>query len=503
MIVSKEVAHQWFGNLVTPKWWSEVWLKDGFSSFFGIKALTMIESSWSVKDIMPMQYREMFEKEEKVNAHPLYFNLSITEKPLRDAFDTTANVKGNCLVNMIYHFIGESIFVSSIKKYIRGYYYRSADQNDLWDIFQHEIELSKSPLKNFSMKSIMKGWTNQAGFPVVHVIRNNETGFVELMQERFYKQDLNDHSTKEELWSIPLTWTIESDQRFDGTLPKAWMLERRMVINDTGLSEAIFNNQWILFNINQTGLYRVNYDIENWKLLSNRFDLLPETTKLQIMTDAFAMFNRGLLDLTFIWKFLSKLNVDTEKNVWLSVEADIEYIEYRLSNSNIFKFATCKLIDEVYRSKVENIFDTDTKTWSSFKIVLTKWACRIGHKSCVKSVKDFVEELLRNDSIVKEQDLSTELRVWVYCTYSKFSTTEQWFKLLDKYHEPKGKDKFSLAYALGCTPNSTLIEWYLSSFSTENIKATLMAIARNPNAFNLTIDFIDRVDKILDKSYGK
>ncbi|KAI4487822.1 hypothetical protein M0802_011782 [Mischocyttarus mexicanus] len=253
MIVSKEVAHQWFGNLVTPKWWSEVWLKDGFSSFFGIKALTMIESSWSVKDIMPMQYREMFEKEEKVNAHPLYFNLSITEKPLRDAFDTTANVKGNCLVNMIYHFIGESIFVSSIKKYIRGYYYRSADQNDLWDIFQHEIELSKSPLKNFSMKSIMKGWTNQAGFPVVHVIRNNETGFVELMQERFYKQDLNDHSTKEELWSIPLTWTIESDQRFDGTLPKAWMLERRMVINDTGLSEAIFNNQWILFNINQTG----------------------------------------------------------------------------------------------------------------------------------------------------------------------------------------------------------------------------------------------------------
>ncbi|KAI4480864.1 hypothetical protein M0804_009961 [Polistes exclamans] len=403
MIASHEVAHQWFGNLVTPKWWSEVWLKEGFSSFFGIKALSMIESSLSVQDIMAMEYREMFKKEEQDNAHPLYLNLNITGKKLSDIFDATPYVKGNCLVNMIFHFLGETIFYSSIKKYIHTYYYRAADQNDLWDIFQEEIELSKL-FHNFSIQNIMKGWTNHAGFPVVHVNRNNDTGLVELMQERFYRQDLNVHGTSEELWCIPLTWTIESDQRFDGTLPKAWMHERRMVINDTGLSEAIFNNQWILFNINQTGLYRVNYDEENWKFLINRFDLLPDTTKHQILSDAFAMFNRGLLDQTLIWKFLLKLNVDTDTNVWLLVKDALGYIEYRLWDSHVFM-------------------------------------------------------------------------------------------LLAKYHEPKENDKFSLAYALGCTPNSTLIEWFLSSFSTEHIEVTLMAVASNPNAFDLAMEFMERVEK--------
>ncbi|XP_015186356.1 PREDICTED: endoplasmic reticulum aminopeptidase 2-like [Polistes dominula] len=492
IIASHEVAHQWFGNLVTPKWWSEVWLKEGFSSFFGIMALTMIESSWSVEEMMALEYRKMFEKEEKENAHPLYINLNITRNKLSDIFDTTPYVKGNCLVNMIFHIIGETIFFKSIKKYIRTYYYRAADQNDLWDIFQDEIELSKLFTK-LSIKTIMKSWTNHAGFPVLHVIRNNHTGFVELMQERFYRMNLNVDDKSEELWWIPLTWTIESDQRFDGTLPKAWMHERRMVINDTGLSEAIFNNQWILFNINQTGLYRVNYDEENWKLLNNRFDHLPDRTKLQVLSDAFAMFNKGLLDQALLWKFIFKLNVDTEKNVWLLVKDALKYIEYRLWDSHVFRFVTCKLIDEVYQSKVGNLFESDMETWSKFKIELTKWACWIGHKSCLKYLNDFVEQLLQNDTIVKEQDLSSEFLVWVYCTYVKFSTTEQWFKLLDKYHEPKENDKFSLAYALGCTPNSTLIKWYLSSFSTKDINITLMAISRNPNAFDLNMNYIERL----------
>nr|XP_050853793.1 thyrotropin-releasing hormone-degrading ectoenzyme-like [Vespula vulgaris] len=509
IIASHAVAHQWFGNLVTPKWWSNVWLKEGFSSFFGIKTLSMIESSWSIEDIMAAQYREMFEREAKEKAYPLYLNLSL-KRPLGDIFDSTPYVKGNCLVNMIFHFLGESIFFSSIKRYINVYRYGAADEGDLWDVFQEEIKSTLS--KELSMRNIMKNWTDHAGFPVVHVLRNNDTGLVELTQERFYRDGLNPRGTSEELWCIPLTWTIESDQRFDGTLPKAWMLERRMVINDTGLSEAIFNNQWILFNINQTGLYRVNYDVENWRLLTNRFDILPERTKLQILNDAFAMFNAGLLDQAFLWKILLKFNIDTEETVWLSVKTALEYIEYRLWDSHVFEFVSCKLVDDVYLSKAENLFETDIETWSTFQFELTKWACSVGHKTCIKSVLNFVDELLRNDTSINiADDLSREFRLWAYCTYVKFSSEEQWSKLLAKYHEPKENDKFSLAYALGCTLNITLIERYLSSISLENknwknnenqyIEITLTAIANNPSAFNLAMVFIEQLEN-LDKSYG-
>ncbi|XP_047356271.1 thyrotropin-releasing hormone-degrading ectoenzyme-like isoform X1 [Vespa velutina] len=507
IIASHAVAHQWFGNLVTPKWWSDVWLKEGFSSFFGIKALSMIESSWSMEYIMAGQYRKMFEREAKEKAYPLYLNLSM-KKSLRDIYDSRAYLKGNCLVNMIFHFLGESIFFSSIKRYINIYRHGAADQEDLWDIFQEEIK-SRSHME-FSMRNIMKNWTDHAGFPVVHVLRNNETGLVELTQERFYRDALNPHGTSEELWSIPLTWTIESDQRFDGTLPKAWMLERRMVINDTGLSEAIFNNQWILFNINQTGLYRVNYDVENWRLLTNRFDILPETTKLQILNDAFAMFNAGLLDQAFLWKILLKFNVDTEETVWLSVKDAFKYIEYRLWDSQVFEFVTCKLVEDVYISKVKNLFEIDIDSWSTFNFEMTKWACSMGHKTCIKSVLNFVDELLENDTSITD-DLTREFRLWAYCTYAKFSSEEQWSKLLAKYHEAKENDKYSLAYALGCTLNITLIERYLSSISLENknsknnenqyVEVTLMAIANNPSALNLTMAFIEQLENV-DKRYS-
>lgn len=72
-----------------------------------------------------------------------------------------------------------------------------------------------------------------------------------VFQERFYHYGLN--STSEELWHVPLTWTTENEQQFGNTLPKAWMAKKRMKINDTALSRASSSDQWILFNINQTG----------------------------------------------------------------------------------------------------------------------------------------------------------------------------------------------------------------------------------------------------------
>jgi len=78
-----------------------------------------------------------------------------------------------------------------------------------------------------------------------------------VFQNRFYHYGLN--STSEELWHIPLTWTTENEQQFSNTLPKAWMVKKRIKINDIALSRATSNNQWILFNINQTGNITVVY----------------------------------------------------------------------------------------------------------------------------------------------------------------------------------------------------------------------------------------------------
>lgn len=127
----------------------------------------------------------MFDSDADETAHPLHIDLKRLNG-LSDVFDATSYVKGNCVAHMIYHFLGERIFLSSVRRYIRTYYYRSADQEDLWRIFQMQIDRAHGPpaFSGLRMKNVMRTWTCQAGFPILTVRQNRETGAIELTQVR-------------------------------------------------------------------------------------------------------------------------------------------------------------------------------------------------------------------------------------------------------------------------------------------------------------------------------
>jgi len=132
-----------------------------------------------------MVCRDVFDNDVDKTAQPLHIDLRKLTG-LSDVFNWTPYVKGNCMVHMIYHFLGERIFLSSVRRYIRTYHYRSADQEDLWSIFQMQIDRAHEvpALSKLRMKDIMRTWTCQAGFPILNVRRNRETGAIELTQVR-------------------------------------------------------------------------------------------------------------------------------------------------------------------------------------------------------------------------------------------------------------------------------------------------------------------------------
>ncbi|KAL6259522.1 hypothetical protein P5V15_009439 [Pogonomyrmex californicus] len=491
-IVAHEVAHQWFGNLVTPKWWDEVWLKEGFASFFGHLALKLLEPAfWDLQANFMIECHRVFDSDASETAHPLHIDMRKLSK-LTGIFDLTSYVKGNCMVHMIYHFLGERIFLSSMRHYMRMYHYRNADQEDLWSAFQMGID-GASGLPAFSelpMKDVMRTWTYQAGFPVLRVQQNRETGAIELTQDRFYHYGLN--STSEELWHIPLTWTTENEQQFDNTLPKAWMIKKRMKINDTALSWATSNNQWILFNINQTALYRVNYNVENWKLLSKSFRVLPEITKIQVLTDSSAMANAGLLDKKIMWDILKKVETESGETLWTPVLPLLTTIQSHLWDSNLFKFVMCKLIDKVYNKIAPTVIQKDPVLWVHFEINVIKSACLVDHRACLMAVHKFAREMLQNKSL---NSVPKEFRDWTYCIFMKFATEEQWLTLLKRYNESVAHDKINLAFALGCHSNASLLQRYLSiMFSQRNIteyaENALKSVAINPNGYHIAMKYL-------------
>ncbi|XP_071636854.1 thyrotropin-releasing hormone-degrading ectoenzyme-like [Temnothorax longispinosus] len=493
IIAAHEIAHQWFGNLVTPKWWDEVWLKEGFASFFGILALNVVEpASWDLRAYFLLVCHDVFNSDAGEAAHPLHIDLRKLSD-LTDIFDTTSYVKGNCMAHMIYHFLGERIFLASVRHYMRMYHYRNADQEDLWSVFQVEIDGAKGlPVSpGLRMKDVMRTWTYQAGFPVLRVQQNRETGAIELTQDRFYHYGLN--RTSEELWHIPLTWTTENEEQFSNTLPKAWMVKKRMKINDIALSRATSNNQWILFNINQTALYRVNYDVENWKLLTKSFRVLPEITKAQLLTDSFAIAKAGLLDKRIMWNILEKVEAESGEILWTPALRLLTSIQRRLWDSDLFKFVMCKFIDKVYSKTAPTVVYKAPTLWTEFEINVMKSACSVDYQACLTAVLNFAREMLRNES---SDSLPQEFRSWTYCTFVKVATEEQWLALLKRYNESAAHDKKTLAFALGCHVNASLLQRYLSvihsqrNVSSEYVEIALRSIALNPYGYHVAIEFI-------------
>ncbi|GAB1859250.1 Aminopeptidase [Camponotus japonicus] len=491
-IAAHEVAHQWFGNLVTPKWWDDVWLKEGFSSFFGYLALSVLEpASWDLQTNFLIECRDMFDSDADETAHPLHIDLSELSS-LADVFDLTSYVKGNCMAHMIYHFLGERIFLSAVRRYIHTYHYRSANQTDLWSAFQAEIDGANGlpASSGLRMKDIMRTWTYQAGFPVLHVRQNRETGAIEFTQNRFYHYGLN--STSKELWHIPLTWTTENEQQFGNTLPKAWMVKKRMKINDTALSQATFNNQWILFNINQTALYRVNYDIENWKLLTKSFRALPKVAKVQVLTDSSAMVNAGLLNKRIMWSILEKLETESGEMLWTPAMPLLTTIQSRLWDSSIFEFVMCKFIDKVYSKMAPSLVHKDPLLWTEFEVNVMKSACLVGHRACLMTALNFTHKMLQNES---SNSVPEKFRSWTYCTFMKVATDEQWLAFLKRYNESAVYEKESLVFALGCHVNPNLLKKYLPMiFSQKNTpklaEKALTSVVLNPYGYHVAMEFL-------------
>jgi aminopeptidase N len=142
-------------------------------------------ATWDLQASFPIECRNVFDSDADETAHPLHIDMRHLSE-LAGVFDLTSYVKGNCMARMIYHFLGERIFLSSVRRYMRTYYYRSADQEDLWSAFQAEIDGNRDlPVSSgLSMKDIMRTWTHQAGLPVLRVRQEHETGAVELTQVR-------------------------------------------------------------------------------------------------------------------------------------------------------------------------------------------------------------------------------------------------------------------------------------------------------------------------------
>ncbi|KAK9245635.1 peptidase family M1-domain-containing protein [Lipomyces tetrasporus] len=303
-VVAHELAHQWFGNLVTMEWWSELWLNEGFATWVGWLAIDYLYPDW---DVFAVFVSESLQG--ALNLDSLRQSHAI-EVPVRSAldidqiFDAISYLKGASSIRMISSHIGVKTFLKGVSNYLRQHAYGNATTKDLWDAVGKE--------SGVDVNAIMNDWITKIGFPVVTVIES--PAGVTLRQDRFLSSGDTTVDENQTSWWIPLGIYT------DGGSANAYSGVSSFSSRETILA-GLGPDDFYKLNRNQTGVYRVNYPPERLAKLGLAKDKLSITDKVGLIADASAMALAGLGSTTGLLGLLDGLRGEESYVVWSEIVA--------------------------------------------------------------------------------------------------------------------------------------------------------------------------------------
>jgi tricorn protease interacting factor F2/3 len=266
-VIAHEIAHMWFGDLVTMKWWDDLWLNESFATFMGHKAVDDGFPQWKVwQDFVRTQTSGAMGRDALKNTHPIEALVRNPEE-IEELFDEISYGKGASILRMIEAYVGAEAFQKGVSKYLQKFRYSNASGHDLWN---HLQEASGT-----NVNQIMESWIGKAGFPIVTVTLSG--GKLRLEQERF----LLAGGVEKQRWPIPVTMSVDGKPQ-------------RILFDNSSTEVNVGSPKALKLNVDQTGFYIVNYkDDELQKLVWN--SRLSPLDKWGLVSDAKALLLSGHL----------------------------------------------------------------------------------------------------------------------------------------------------------------------------------------------------------------
>jgi aminopeptidase N len=303
-LVAHEIAHQWFGNLVTAAWWDDIWLNEAFATWMAAKAQQHFNPAWGVR------VRERLYREEALVLDAGKATRAVADPPphetaIFDVFDDITYAKGSAVLGMFEAQLGESLFRDGLRSYIATHRYSNATADDLW------FHLSQAAGQDISL--IIGSWIRQRGFPLLTVsavCAGNRTR-VELSQQRFTSQ-----STRElvAMWQVPVVINA-------GPHSKRLILSREpMQIEFPGCLPVVANG-------GDTGYYRVQYAAANMARLRAAYLQLPATERIGLVADTMALASSGRIGFAEYFRLLDAIRNDRDGAVWEQVIEGLTYLD--------------------------------------------------------------------------------------------------------------------------------------------------------------------------------
>ncbi|XP_017284424.1 alanyl (membrane) aminopeptidase a [Kryptolebias marmoratus] len=473
-IIAHELAHQWFGNMVTMKWWNDLWLNEGFSSYMSYFAVDSVEPTFQIKDTLIMGVlHAAFEEDALASSRPLSAPVEEiqTAFDIHGMFDAITYCKGAIVLRMLADIVGEEDFNNGIRAYLKAFNGRNAEQSDFWKFIEH----AKHKKSFFNVESFMNEWTTQAGYPVVTI--NTTNG--ETYQKRFF---YNSSAHSDSLWLIPIQYMTAIAP------PDFHWLDRRGPVKIAKFISK--KGEWILANINSTGYYRVNYNPENWHRLLTQLeadlDRIPLMNRGQLIDDAFNLARAKQVNVTLALNLTRFLRNETAYLPWESTVRNLEYFIHMFDRSEVYGPMQVYLREQVkglynfLKNHTDNSTVPQDHSLQHNQILAIEVACSNGLPECIAMVKEKFADWMTSNS-TKTNNIHTNLRSVIYCQAVAAGGKEEWEFAWEKFLESSDtSEKDQLRKALSCTKKTWLLNRYLE-YTLDPNKIRLMDVASTIN----------------------
>ncbi|XP_043263382.1 uncharacterized protein LOC122403732 [Colletes gigas] len=489
-VIAHEFAHQWFGNLVSPKWWEYIWLNEGFANYFQYFITNQLEESWRLMEVYAVEALQgtAFASDARENTRPMN-KAVVSPSEISNLFDSIAYQKAGSVIRMMSSILTEKVFQERLQNYLKDYSLKVAESKNLIDHLQAD---GKETWGGQKFETIMDEWINKPGYPVVTVNRTDNG--VELSQERFMLYG----SSNDIKWWIPITYVLHPDVNFNNTTPTLWLskTENLTISNVT-------RDNWIIINTQQTGYYRVNYDVHTWELLqkfllTKNYGNIHAVNRAQLIDDALAMARTSRLNYTVALSLSLYLHQETDYIPWITANRHLNFFQNMLYTSKhytMYKSYVRYLLEAVVKDVKYEPQKDDKHTTKIHRAIVMKLACIAEEKECLKYAEKEFEAWLKEP---EKYQLDADLKSNILCYGLRSADETKWQTTKDLLSKTTAdEDELNTVLAvMGCSKSPPILKKLLEQSLQNNSSidfdvAVQSVLANNPlEGFDLVLNTI-------------
>ncbi len=294
-VVAHEFAHMWFGNLVTMRWWDDLWLNEAFAEWMAHKAVNALNPEYNVwSDFVSSKARgkvQAMDTDSLESTHSIYMPVE-TPAQATELFDVITYEKGCAVLRMLESFLGEDAFRSGLRTYMKEFAEGNAAGADLWRHLQDAC--------NHPVSAIMESWITQPGHPVVSFSLEDD-GQLRLQQSRFFFKPGVDNASNQS-WQVPMIIRYQDDA---GVHEMRYMLNEREAVATLKVEGQL---RWCYTNADEIGFYRQNPSADLLEKLLANLGSLTSLEQIGLLTDQWALTRSGAQSMA---RFLDVLSAMT------------------------------------------------------------------------------------------------------------------------------------------------------------------------------------------------